>query len=197
MLAAVPDLKQLKNSRLSPPLSGPCTFNSLFSFLFPFLASDFSPSLVFPSFPPPEALLGRALEKERESGSVGQLRQQARAGCSRCGTGAPLLLQSIPAHSNLLTSLILVSFSFFSAAFNILNCFHLLRGAFYSEDTVLFAWFLTLWVCLSLLLQQLDVSEGMIRHSCRYCHGNARARRTCISHVLNQQFRLADLTLIE
>lgn len=101
---------------LAPALS---TASFLFFPLFfsPFLASDFSPSLVFPSFPPPEALLGRALEKERESGSVGQLRQQARAGCSGCATEALLLLQRIPVHSNLLTSPILVSFSLFICSF--------------------------------------------------------------------------------
>lgn len=138
MLAAVPDLKQLKNSRLSPPLSGPCTFNSFFSFLFPFLASDFSPSLVFPSFPPPEALLGRVLEKERESGSVGQLRQQARAGCSRCDTGALLVLQSIPAHSNLLTSLYFSQLFFLQSVFNILSCFHANTLAMFYQVCCLF-----------------------------------------------------------
>lgn len=91
---------------------------------FPPFSLCFLASLVFPSFPPPEALLGGALEKESESGSVGQLRQQARPGCSRCGTGALLLLQSIPAHSNVLAALILVSLSFLSAVFNILSCFH-------------------------------------------------------------------------
>lgn len=106
-----------------PPASlRPLCFQQLLFFFFflffsPFLASDFSPSLVFPSFAPPEALLGRALEKERESGSVGQLRQQARAGCSRCATGALLLLQRFPAHSNFSTSPILVSFPFFICSF--------------------------------------------------------------------------------
>lgn len=37
-------------------------------------------SLTFPRGPPAEALLGRPLELQAESGSVGHLRQQAQAG---------------------------------------------------------------------------------------------------------------------
>lgn len=103
-------------------------------------------------------------------------------------------------------------FFFFSAVFfNILSCFHFSfihwpcfnrsavssEGRHFPEVTILLAWFLTLSVCLSLLLPHLDVSEGMIRHSCSYCCGITRAQRTCVSHVLNQQFGLANLTLIE
>lgn len=87
-----------KKFQAFPPLPGPHPFNGFFSF--PLSASDFSPSPVFPSFPPAEALLGRALEQERESGSVGQLRQLAQAGCSHCGTRALFPLPRTPAYSS-------------------------------------------------------------------------------------------------
>lgn len=85
-MAAVPGLKQLTNTSfplpsLAPSLS-PVSKSSCFRFL-SFLPSYFpsSPPVLF-SFPPPEALLGNALEQETESGSVGQHRQQAQAGCA-------------------------------------------------------------------------------------------------------------------
>lgn len=84
--AAVPGLKQLTNTRLpllsmAPSLS-PVSSSSRFHFLsfYPLICPPLLLSLF--SFPPPEALLGSALEQETESGSVGQLRQQAQAGCA-------------------------------------------------------------------------------------------------------------------
>lgn len=88
LLAAVPGLKQLTNTRL--PLLSPAPFalssvssSSRFQFSFHFTLGFLLLSLLsLFSLPPPEALLGNALEQETESGSVGQLRQQAQAGCA-------------------------------------------------------------------------------------------------------------------
>lgn len=88
LLAAVPGLKQLTNSRL-PLLSLPLSLStdsssSCFHFFFLLFTLQFLSLLAshFPSFPPPEVVLGSALAQETESGSVGQLRQQAQAGCA-------------------------------------------------------------------------------------------------------------------
>ena len=108
--ATVPGLKQLTNTRLPllsplspPPLHLSAQFLALLAFtFFPFHPLISPPLSHFPllSFPPPEALLGSALEPETESGSVGQLRQQAQAGCALGVTWVLLVPQSCSAHSS-------------------------------------------------------------------------------------------------
>lgn len=80
--------KQLTNSRL-PLLSLAPFFLSPFLYLLSVAFTvRFILSLYFPSylFSPAAAILGKALEQEIESGSVGQLRQQAQAGCALAET---------------------------------------------------------------------------------------------------------------
>lgn len=71
---------------------------SLYSISFFFLPlSNFSTYHHF--FPSPETLCGSVLEQETESGSVGQLRQQAQAGSALGVTWVLLLPQSSPQYS--------------------------------------------------------------------------------------------------